>query len=412
MHSTLLTDDAARAAAYAHGTARAPGDSTGAGGACAARSPFPDGRTGRVVVIDDEPVNVKVVRKYLVSAGYTDCTTTCDAIEALALIERTDPDVVLLDIVMPAFNGLDLLASIRETWGPEQLPVIMLTAVDDRETKHRAFALGATDFLAKPVDPSELLTRIRNVLFTKAHGDHLRDHASRLEEMVSLRTARLETANRNLIHCLARAAELRDDDIGRHVLRVGAYAGIIARALGWDESAAVLLEGAAQLHDVGKLGVPEAILRKPDKLTPEEFDLMQKHCGIGRGDFEPMDDADWRQAQRHAELGVRILGGPGDQVLETASRIALTHHERWDGAGYPLGLAGTDIPIEGRITAVADVFDALTTKRSYKPAFSLEKSFEILAEGRGTQFDPEVLDALLSAGSRLVEAQLRYSEVK
>ena len=229
--------------------------------------------------------------------------------------------------------------------------------------------------------------------------------------MVSLRTTQLEASNRNLIHCLARAAELRDDDTGRHVLRVGAYAGIIARALGWDESAAVLLDGAAQLHDVGKLGVPDAILRKPGKLTPEEFDLMQKHSGIGHGIFESMDDADWRQAQRHAELGGRMLGGLGYEVLETASRIALTHHERWDGTGYPLGLAGTNIPIEGRITAVADVFDALTTKRSYKPAFSLEKSFGILTEGRGTQFDPEVLDAFLSAGSRIVEAQLRYAEV-
>ena len=174
----LLTDDAGRAAAYPHGTARAPINSPGPGGAWAARSPFPDGRTGRVVLIDDEPVIAMVVRKYLVSAGYTDCTITCDAIEALDLIERTDPDVVLLDIVMPAFNGLDLLASIRETWGPGQPPVIMLTATDDRETKHRAFALGATDFLAKPVDPSELIARIRNVLWAKAHRDYLRDHAA------------------------------------------------------------------------------------------------------------------------------------------------------------------------------------------------------------------------------------------
>jgi putative two-component system response regulator len=148
----------------------------------------------------------------------------------------------------------------------------------------------------------------------------------------------------------------------------------------------------------------------PNKLTPEEFELMRKHGGIGHGDFESMGDADWRQAQRHAELGGGMLGGLGDQLLETASRIALTHHERWDGTGYPLGLAGTDIPIEGRITTVADVFDALATKRSYRPAFSLEQSFGILTEGRGTQFDPQVLDAFLSAGSRIVEAQIRYAE--
>ena len=260
----LLTDDAGRAAAYSHGTARAPGDSTGLGGAWAARSPFPDGRTGRVVLIDDEPVNVKVARKYLVAAGYTDCTTTCDAIEALALIEGTNPDVVLLDIVMPTFNGLDLLASIRETWGAEQLPVIMLTAVDDRETKRRAFTLGATDFLAKPVHPSELITRVRNVLFTKAHGETLRDHAARLEEMVRLRTAELEASNRHLLHRLAQAAELGNDDGGSHVPRVGACAEVIARAAGREESAATRLERAAQLQDVGRSGVPDSTLRKAD----------------------------------------------------------------------------------------------------------------------------------------------------
>jgi putative two-component system response regulator len=292
------------------------------------------------------------------------------------------------------------------------IPVVMLTALEDRETKCQALSLGATDFLAKPVDPSELVSRVRNVLVVKALHDDLRSQAAQLERTIRERTAELEASHQNVIHCLARAAEFRDDDTGRHVLRVGAYAAVIARQLGWSEHEVQMLQQAAQLHDVGKIGVPDAILGKPGKLTPEEFEVIQRHCGFGKRIFESLTESESSVLRKHAELGQRILGECNSPVLEMAARIALTHHEWWDGSGYPIGLAGEDIPLVGRITAVADVFDALSTKRSYKPAFPLEKCFAILADGRGTHFDPHVLDAFFAVREQIVAVQIAYAETE
>ena len=371
-----------------------------------------DGRQPRILLVDDEPLNIRVVRKYLAGAGYTEFCSTTNPAEVLPTIIRSEPDLVLLDIVMPKFSGLDILSAIRADEHVAHIPVVMLTALEDHETKYQALGLGATDFLAKPVDPSELVSRVRNVLVVKAHHDHLRHHAAELERMVKERTAQLEASHQNVIHCLARAAEFRDDDTGRHVLRVGCYAAIIARQLGWDEGKVQMLQQAAQLHDVGKIGIPDSILTKPGKLTTEEFETIQKHCGFGKRIFESLTESEWSQWRTHAELGQKILGDCTSPVLEMAAQIALTHHERWDGTGYPIGLAGEDIPLVGRITAVADVFDALSTKRSYKPAFPLEKCFSILTEGRGGHFDPQVLDAFFAARERIVAVQISYAEVE
>jgi putative two-component system response regulator len=376
-----------------------------------APSTFDEDCAARILLVDDEPLVIKVVRKHLTSAGYKNFCSTSNAVEVLPLIIRAEPDVVLLDVVMPTFSGLDLLATIRADLELAHIPVVMLTALEDRETKLKALELGATDFLAKPVDPCELIPRVRNALLIKAHHDHLRSHAVNLERLVSERTAQLEASRQDIIHCLARAAEFRDDDTGRHVTRVGCYAGVIAQQLGWDRNAVAAIEQAAQLHDVGKIGIPDAILAKPGKLSPHEVELVQKHCGFGKGIFEAFTDAEWSAISRHAEVGERILANRGSYVLEMAARIALTHHERWDGSGYPIGLAGEDIPLEGRITAVADVFDALSTRRSYKPAFPRETCFAILEEGRGKHFDPRILDAFFAAQDQIVEIQIRYAEV-
>jgi putative two-component system response regulator len=368
-------------------------------------------RAQRILLVDDEPINIKAVRKYLSVAGYTDFHSTCNAAEVLPMMIRTDPDVVLLDIVMPGFSGLDLLGAIRSDPEMANIPVVMLTAVEDRGIKHQALELGATDLLSKPVDPSELVLPVRNALLAKSHHDHLKHYATEMERLVRQRTAQLEASRQNIIHCLVRAAECRDDDTGRHVLRVGRYAGIIAARLGWDEASVAMIEQAAQLHDVGKIGVPDAILVKPSKLTVEEFELMQKHCGYGKRVFESIDDGERRTLERHAEMGERILAGCDSTVLDMAARIALTHHERWDGSGYPVGLAGEDIPLEGRITAVADVFDALSTRRPYKPAFPLEKCFHILEEGRASHFDSNILDAFFQARAEIIAVQIQYAEV-
>ncbi len=368
------------------------------------------GVSARILLVDDEPLNIKAVRKYLGAAGYTDCQSTCNAGDVVPMMIRSGPDLVLLDIVMPGFNGLDVLSAIRSDKELSHIPVVMLTAVDDRDIKCKALELGATDFLAKPVDPSELVSRVRNVLEAKAHHDHLRSHALELERLVRQRTSQLEDSHQHIIHCLARAAEFRDDETGRHVLRVGRYAAIIARQLGWDDKATDVIQQAAQLHDVGKIGIPDAILKKPDKLTPDERRTIEKHCGFGKRVFDSLTDTDWKTFRHHAEIGNRILAGCDSPVLNMAAEIALTHHERWDGSGYPIGLAGEDIPLSGRITAVADVFDALSTSRPYKPAFPLKKCFEVLEEGRGSLFDSQVLDAFIAARAQIVQIQISYAE--
>lgn len=366
--------------------------------------------SARILLVDDEPLNIKAVRKYLGVAGYLECQSTCRAHDVLPMMIRSEPDLVLLDIVMPDVNGLDVLAAIRADKELAHIPVVMLTAVDDRDIKHKALALGATDFLSKPVDPSELISRVRNVLEVKAHHDHLRNHAFELERLVRERTAQLENSHQHIIHCLARAAEFRDDETGRHVLRVGRYAGLIARQLGWDDSATEMIQQAAQLHDVGKIGIPDSILKKPGKLTADERRVIEKHCNFGKRVFDSLTESDWKTFKNHAELGNRILTGCDSPVLDMAAQIALTHHECWDGSGYPIGLAGEDIPLCGRITAVADVFDALSTSRSYKSAFTLKKCFAILEDGRGTRFDPEVLDAFIAAREQIVQIQISFAE--
>jgi putative two-component system response regulator len=374
-----------------------------------AESPFSNGRSPRILLVDDEPINLKIVRKYLSGAGYEEFCSTDRATEALSLASAFQPDVVLLDVVMPELNGLDVLSAIRARPLLQHIPVVMLTASEDRATKCEALARGATDFLGKPVDPSELVSRIRNALAVKAHHDQLLDQTAELERLVAERTAQLEASHRNLIHCLARAAEFRDDDTGQHVLRVGRYAGIIARQLGWSDSEAEILELAAQLHDVGKIGIPDSILLKPGKLTPEEFEIIQKHCCFGKQVFDSFSDTEAAVWRKHAELGDKILNVSGSSVLGLAAQIALTHHEKWDGSGYPLALAGEDIPIAGRITAVADVFDALRSKRAYKPALPIDRCFAILEEGRGVHFDPNVLTAFFDVRNQIVEAQLVFA---
>jgi putative two-component system response regulator len=366
----------------------------------------------KIMIIDDESLTIEVVKEHLRVDGYKHFVSTDNAVHALSMISREQPDIVLLDIRMPQVSGLDILKEMHGDQRLANVPVIVLTATTDEEVKLQALELGATDFLHKPIHCGELLARMRNILMAKAYQDHLRDYSQTLETAVRQRTAELEVSRQEVIHCLARAAEFRDDDTGRHVIRVGRYARIVGDELGMDEPTLDLLEQAAQLHDIGKIGIPDAILLKPGKLTPEEFDAMQKHCNYGKKIIERMPDNEARQLRHHTDLGARILDCAHSPILKLAMKIALTHHERWDGTGYPLGLAGEHIPLEGRITAVADVFDALSSKRPYKPAFPLEKCFAIMREGRGTQFDPEALDAFFARQIDIVQVQIAYADVE
>jgi len=364
----------------------------------------------KIMMVDDEKLNIYVVAEHLKSAGYHNFVYTDDPLEALRAAKRDRPDVLLLDIHMPQLSGLDILRQIRADAVTSRVPVVVLTSSVEDEVKLRALELGATDFLQKPVHSGELVARLRNILMAKAYEDHLRNYSSTLESAVRQRTVELEASRQDVIHCLARAAEYRDNDTGQHILRVGRYARIIGSQLGMEKVSLDILEQAAKLHDIGKIGIPDDILLKPGKLTSEESATMRSHSTIGGAIIDGADNSDL--LRRHTEIGSKILKSGQSLLLVVAMKIALTHHERWDGSGYPLGLAGEDIPLEGRITAVADVFDALCAKRPYKAAYPLEKCMSIMEEGRGTQFDPIVLDAFLARQEDIVEVQIAYADLE
>lgn len=366
--------------------------------------------TTKILVIDDEPINVKVCQKYLNELGYKRCIGLSDSTRAISQITEEKPDLIILDVMMPVVSGIEILHQIRSKPELCHIPVLILTASTDRSTKLTVLELGATDFLTKPIDPSELAPRVRNVLTVKQHQDNLKNYADTLEEAVRQRTMELEASRQDVIYCLARAVEYRDDVTGRHVERVGQYAGIIGKALGLSESVVLMLQQAAQLHDVGKVGIPDEILLKPGKLSPEEFERMQQHTLFGKRIVERMGDNEWSRLRQHVLIGSKILDVPRSPLLTMAARIALTHHERWDGSGYPLGLAGEDIPLEGRITAVADVFDALSSRRPYKPAYPVDKCFEIISEESGTHFDPKVVAAFISQRESIVQTQIELAD--
>jgi putative two-component system response regulator len=252
------------------------------------------------------------------------------------------------------------------------------------------------------------MLRLENVLAAKAYQNHLAEYSERLEQQVKQRTEELVRSRQEAIHCLARAGEYRDDDTGHHVTRVGRYSALIATELGFPRPAADLIEQAAQLHDVGKIGIPDAILHKPGKLDPHEFDIVRDHCGIGRRIINPLSHEESIRLKTHTSVGLQIMGSTRSPVLRLAAVIAVSHHEKWDGSGYPKGLSGNAIPIEGRIVAVADVFDALSSARPYKEAFPVDKCLRILEDGRGKHFDPRVLDAFMTRKDEVLRIRAEY----
>jgi putative two-component system response regulator len=364
----------------------------------------------KIAIIDDEPHVVALVRKYLRDVGYENFVTVTDSSLAMTTLRSEKPDLVLLDIRMPNVNGLDILKEIREDRLLHSIPVLVFMSATDMDTKVASLELGANDYCEKPLHFGELQIRVRNNLMAKAHVDSLNDYSSLLESQVTLRTKELAETRREAIQCLARAAEMRDDNTGQHTIRVGRYAAIIAKELGFGNDRIVWLEHAAQLHDVGKIGVPDCILLKPGSLTKDEFATMQQHCSFGSRII--------RNHRVSQEIGDRELGSSDvmskenfhSHLMQMAAVVAETHHERWDGTGYPNKLKGEEIPIEGRITAVADVFDALSTARPYKKAMPLEQCFTILSENRGTHFDPTILDAFFRCKSEVIRTFHEYSD--
>jgi putative two-component system response regulator len=327
-----------------------------------------------ILAADDEEPNLRLLRRMLERAGFHHLTTTLDPAQVLPLFQSVRPDLVVLDLHMPGMNGMRVLEQLRPLLDAEGwLPVLMLSGDLTPEARQRALANGARDFLAKPFDPAEAVLRIRNLLEMRFLHAHVREENRRLERKVAERTRELELAQAEMLERLAQAAELRDDETGEHVRRVGQLAFGIARAMGLDDAFAAMLRRAAALHDVGKIGIPDAILRKPGPLTADERARMNEHAAIG----------------------ARILAGGRSELMAMAERIAAAHHERWDGTGYPRGIPGERIPLEARIVAVADFYDALTHDRPYRPAFHPHVAMQEVERGLGSHFDPTAARALL-----------------
>ena len=326
----------------------------------------------RVLIVDDNAMNLELVEQVLAQAGYTAVESTREAATVPAICIATRPDLLLLDLHMPGRSGYEVMAEIRELLDPPQsLPVLVLTADSSREARHRALSMGARDFINKPIDPTELLLRVGNLLRTRQLQQQLESRNLLLDEAVRIRTVQLEQARLESLIVLATMAEYHDYATAHHTQRVGQIASLIAQSLEMPAQFVTTIQDAALLHDVGKVGISDRILLKPGLLTSAERITMT----------------------RHVEIGARILGQARSPVLRAAAEIALTHHERWDGTGYLAHLAGDEIPLAGRITAVADVFDALTHERPYKAAWDPDRAVAEIKSQAGRQFDPRVVAA-------------------
>lgn len=327
------------------------------------------------LVIDDNKENINVVRRLLEGTGCCSVEGVSDPMKSVEAYRRYRPDVVLLDLHMPILDGYEVLGLLKSAGALRDcVPILVCTADESAQARQRALDLGASDFITKPFDATELVLRIRNFLHMRQIQVALREQNVDLEAMIVQRTFELHDARSEAIHTLARAAEYRDDITGDHTQRVGHMSAEIAVSLGMDAATQNVIKMAAPLHDVGKIGVSDKILLKPGKLTNSEFQAMKKHTTIG----------------------AQIIGDARSPVLEMARDIALSHHERWDGSGYPAGLPGKDIPLPARIVAVADVFDALTHERPYKEAWPVAQAVAEIRYQSGKQFDPDIVDAFLS----------------
>jgi putative two-component system response regulator len=329
-------------------------------------------KNARILLVDDEPANVDLLRRLLVRAGFTRIESTSDSREVADLYVKFRPDLILLDLHMPHRDGLAVMDELNQIAEASYLPILMLTGDDTQEAKREALSRGAKDFLNKPFNSDEVILRIGTLLETRFLYLQIQSQNQILEAKVRDRTRELESAQIEIIERLARAAEFRDDNTGQHTERVGQMAALLARQIGLPDAQVSLIRRAAPLHDVGKIGIPDSILLKLGKLTPDEFALVKTHTSIG----------------------ARILSGSRFTILRLAEEIAFNHHERWDGDGYA-GVVGSAIPLAGRIVAVADVFDALTQKRPYKAAWSISDAITEMERQRGKQFDPTLVDAFL-----------------
>lgn len=347
-----------------------------------------DPKLASILVVDDEAANVRLLEKMLAMAGYTNVVSTQYPLKVLELYKENNSDLILLDLDMPELDGYGVMEQLNAHTDGNPPPILVLTAQHMQSYRQRALDNGARDYVTKPFDANELLSRVRNLLDVQMAHKYMSHQNEILEQKVQQRTQIINETRLQVVRRLGRAAEYRDEETGLHIIRMSKMAVVIAKAAGLDDKQCDLLLNAAPMHDVGKIGIPDHILLKPGKFEPEEWEIMKTH----------------------AQIGADILFGDDSKLMTMAHDIALSHHEKWNGEGYPYGLEGEAIPLMGRITALADVFDALTSKRPYKKAWTVEKSVELIKEESGQHFDPELVKLFVDNLPEIVAIKDKYAE--
>lgn len=341
-----------------------------------------------VVIVEDTPVNLVLMQSLVRRLGDHDCKVFSEPELGLAWCFAEAPDLIIVDYMMPVMDGIEFIGHCRANENLRNRPILMVTAAADKEVRYAALEAGATDFLTKPIDKNEFTPRVRNMLRLRESMIAETRRADELAIEVRKATAEIHLRERETVIRLAKAAEFRDPETGSHILRMAHYSAIIANQLGLSRTLIEHILLAAPMHDVGKLGTPDHILLKPGRLSPEELEIMRQHAAIGH----------------------EILKNSSSPVLQLAAEIALSHHEKFDGTGYPLNLEGDDIPMSGRIVAVADVFDALTSERPYKPAWDIERARAHIVAGCGGHFDPACVQAFETRWEDILEIHTKYQD--
>jgi len=341
-----------------------------------------------ILIVDDNEVNLSLLGHLVNQLDGCRPVTFSDSTQALEWCEHHEVDMALVDYLMPSPNGIEFIEQFRHFQDKADIPVVMITAESNKDIRYQALELGANDFLNKPIDKTEFLARAKNLLALRQGQKQLSDHASWLAREVKKATWQIKAREREAILRLSRAAEFRDPETGAHLMRMASYSRHIAKNLYLPEDEQELLFDAAPMHDVGKVGIPDEILFKPGRLDVDEFAIMQQHT----------------------VMGYQILKDSDSPLLQTAAEIAMSHHEKFDGSGYPHGKQGDDIPLFGRIVAVADVFDAVLSVRPYKKAWELDRAVDLIRDGSGTHFDPDCVNAFFQDWGSVLAIRERYRE--
>ncbi len=345
-------------------------------------------KNANILVVDDEAINIKLLDRILSMKGYSNVVCTQNPKDVLTLYKKYNSDLILLDIDMPELDGFGVMAELNKLNNTYLPPILVLTAQYAQSFRQRALDSGARDYVTKPFYADELLSRVRNLLEVQMAHKYMRHQNDILEQKIQIRTKAIHETRLQVVRRLGRAAEFRDNETGLHIIRMSKIAVVIAKAAGMNELQCDLLLNAAPMHDIGKIGISDKILLKPGKFEPDEWEIMQTH----------------------AQIGAEILSGDDSDLMRMAHEIALTHHEKWNGEGYPNKLKSTEIPFVGRVTAIADVFDALTSERPYKTAWPVDDAVHYIKENSASHFDPELVDLFVKNLPEIINIKEKYAE--